>query len=265
MNGAEWFRLKAARDKVATIESTVTAFLHSTESLAWPICIGRDIETRGGYLHPPKPKLSSQDGQGRLLHDVANIELQAMELAMRTLGEYPEAPRAFREELADLALQEAKHLRLCLDAMDELERPWGTWPIHLALWEQAPSKTASRTSLIERIFVVHRHMEGSGLDAGSAILTRLSGVGRTQAKAVVQLILKEEVDHVAFGTKWYRALCLSEGLDPDGCFAELLPRALVNSPRTEKFDMELRRKAGFNEAEIQCLLRTQGSAVCGGD
>ena len=257
MNGAEWFRLKAARDKIATIESTVAAFLRSTESLAWPIELGRDIETRAGYLLPPKPKLSSQDGQGRLLHDVANIELQAMELAMRTLGEYPEAPRAFREELADLALQEAKHLRLCLDAMDELERPWGTWPIHLALWEQAPIKAITRTSLLERVFVVHRHMEGSGLDAGSAILTRLSGVGRTRAKAVVQLILKEEVDHVAFGTKWYRTLCLSEGLDPDSCFAELLPRALANSPRTEKFDMDLRRRAGFNESEIQCLLRTQ--------
>lgn len=261
MNGAEWFRLKAARDKIATIESAAAAFLHSTESLAWPIGIGRDIETREGYLHPPKPKLSSQDGQGRLLHDVANIELQAMELAMRTLGEYPEAPQAFREELADLALQEAKHLRLCLDAMDEIERPWGTWPIHLALWEQAPLKATTRTSLIERVFVVHRHMEGSGLDAGSAILTRLSGVGRTRAKAVVQLILKEEVDHVAFGTKWYRTLCRSEGLDPDGCFSELLPRALSNSPRTEKPDMELRRKAGFSEFEIQCLLRTHGFSI----
>ncbi|MBL7688877.1 MAG: DUF455 family protein [Bdellovibrionaceae bacterium] len=261
MNGAEWFRLKAARDKISTIESAVADLLQATDILNVPAAPGRDVEARPSFLFPPKPKLSSQDGQGRLLHDVANIELQAMELAMRTLGEYPEAPRAFREELADLAVQEAKHLRLCLDAMDEIDRPWGTWPIHLALWEQAPLKATTCTSLIERIFVVHRHMEGSGLDAGSAILTRLSGVGRTRAKAVVQLILKEEVDHVAFGTKWYRTLCLSEGLDPDGCFSELLPRALANSPRTEKPDMELRRKAGFSEFEIQCLLRTHGFSI----
>ncbi len=266
MNGAEWFRLKAARAKVASIEGAVSALLQSTEVLLVPDCPGRGIEVCESIRHPAKPKLSSPDGQGRLLHDVANIELQAMELAVRTLGEYPEAPVAFREELADLAVQEAKHLRLCLDALDELQRPWGTWPIHLGLWEQTPVKktasspikeTAGRTNLIERVFVVHRYMEGSGLDAGSAILTRLTGVGPTPAQGILKLIVREEVEHVAFGTKWYRQLCRSEGLDPDGCFVELLPMAMASSQRTEKLDLELRRSAGFSELELQSLVQKQ--------
>ena len=124
---------------------------------------------------PAKKGLSFKEGQARLLHDLASIELQAMELCLRSLYEYPDAPVAFREQLATIALGEGNHLQLCLNGIETLGFAWGDWPVHVALWHS----TANSDSLLDRILIVHRYLEGSGLDAGDTLLRRLSGVACT--------------------------------------------------------------------------------------
>ncbi len=209
---------------------------------------GRDIQVLPPLLHPDKVGLSFREGQGRLLHDLASIELQAMELALRGLYDYPEAPEQFKQELADLCVSEARHLKLCLDGLEKLDFKWGDWPVHLSLWS-AVDKT---DTLLDRIFIVHRYLEGSGLDAGNQLLRRLNGVNAGDSEKVLYVINTEEIDHVDFGSRWYRSLCKDQGLDYIQDLRERIQSLRPRLPkRMEKINHELRKKAGFEEAELQ--------------
>ncbi len=220
-----------------------------------PLEPARDVEIlRAGNL-PPKKGLSFPEGQARLLHDLASIELQAMELGLRTLCEFPEAPFHFREELANLTISESRHLKLCLEALEKLGFPWGTWPAHLALWQA----TGPEDSLLDRVCIVHRYLEGSGLDAGEAFLRKLSAVSEGLIHRVVKQILEEEIGHVEFGSRWYRQICANAGLNPEVDFFTRMEGIRHRVPkRVERISKSLRLKAGFSENEISYLqdLRT---------
>lgn len=257
-----WLKIEAARKKVNVLPEVLSSFAAGT----MPSQPGRDAKVLSIKEHPPKSGLQSREGQGRLLHDLANVELQAMELCMLTLAEFPDAPKDFRDELADVALEESRHFVLCLDALDELGMPWGSWPIHMALWDAArpqaknesrqPEKSLERQQkhdLLDRVLVVHRFMEGSGLDAGSRILTRLTGTKATLVREVVGTIVREEIGHVAFGGRWYRALCNEQRIDASEYFRIQYPKILKRIPRTEKPDLELRKQAGFDDAELAII------------
>ncbi len=255
MNASSWFEIATARQKIATITTTVEFLLRDNSaskkanSLDVPLFPGRDVDLILDIKsHPPKPGLNTREGQARMLHDLGNIELQAMELAVRTLAEFPEAPMLFREELAAVALEEARHFGLCLNALEELGHPWGSWPVHRSLWD-----VVAKDDLLERVLIVHRYMEGAGLDAGSRLMERLSGVAAPLAKEVVGTILREEVGHVSFGSTWYRKICEAHKIDADLFFQRAYPKILAAIPRNEKPDFEIRRRAGFNDAELEVI------------
>jgi uncharacterized ferritin-like protein (DUF455 family) len=211
---------------------------------------GRDIQVLHMRLHPKKIGLSYTEGQARLLHDLANIELQAMELALRTLIEFQDAPKKFREELKDITLSEARHLALCLDAIEKMGFKWGHWPVHIALWEAV----GEDDSLLDRILIVHRYLEGSGLDAGENILNRLHTIHAPEVVPVVETIMREEVDHVLFGSNWYREICKQLEINPEEDFPERLQKISLKVPRRlEKISTDLRKKAGFDDFELKIL------------
>lgn len=210
----------------------------------------RDILVLPPNLHPPKMGLSLTVGKARLLHDLANIELQAMELALRTLIEYPEAPDEFRQELSQLVLSEAEHLKMCLEGIASLGYSWGHWPVHMALWDSV----STSDSLLDRILIVHRYLEGSGLDAGETILRRLSGVDEDGLNRIVSQIVREEIDHVEFGSRWYRKICKMQKLDPNDDFKSRFLKIKTKVPkRIERLSRDLRLQAGFTEEEINFL------------
>lgn len=212
----------------------------------WP---ARDIEVLDSKLHPPKLGFSKLEGQARVLHDLASIELQAMELGLRTLAEFPEAPEGFREELMAVTVSEGVHLRLCLEGISDLGFKWGDWPVHCALWDAVSSKD----SLLDRILIVHRYLEGSGLDAGDMLIRRLEGVDDGKlTKKIVQQINFEEIGHVDFGSRWYRDICQLQGLEASEDFPRRMQELRRKLPkRMEKINRDLRRKAGFTESEIE--------------
>ncbi len=212
---------------------------------------GRDVQIWAIRDLPPKKGLSSIEGQARLLHDLASIELQAMELAIRTLAEFPEAPQEFREQLAMVCLDEGRHLRLCLQALDDLGFPWGSFPTHIGLWQSV----SADDSLLDRIVIVHRYLEGSGLDASETLLKRLDGVKNARSVAeVVRVIRAEEEGHVRFGSRWYVEIAKRQGLDPEEDFAPRLKRLFYRIPRRlEPVRRELRLAAGFTPKEIHTL------------
>jgi uncharacterized ferritin-like protein (DUF455 family) len=237
------------RRKISQLPGAVERLLKGGR-LEVPRIPGRDVQIVGVRDLPPKKGLSTREGQGRLLHDLASIELQAMELAVRSLTEYPEAPAEFRERLASVALDEGRHLELCLNAMEEIEQPWGTWQTHVGLWACVDESD----SLLDRVLIVHRYLEGSGLDASGTLVRRLEGVKATAALQAVDVIRREEVGHVQFGSEWYRKLVCDEGRDPDEDFVERMTRLIDRVPRRlEPIERDMRRSAGFSEAEIDHL------------
>src|SRR5262245_8415904 len=124
--------------KLAILDESLHVLLLASRAASGPSSVpARDLEVRALCDLPPRPGLASRRGQIRLLHDLANIELQAVELGLRTLQDFPQAPAAFREELAAITQSEGRHLRLCLDGITELGGNWGDWPVHLALWNAA--------------------------------------------------------------------------------------------------------------------------------
>lgn len=250
-----YFELPQAVDKINLIE-TACQFLLQGGSMSIPHHPARSMSIVAPEKLPPKKGLSFKQGQARLLHDLASIEMQAMELAVRTLAEYPDAPEEFKEELAEVAINEAEHLRICIEAIQELGFEYGSWDVHCALWEAVNADD----EFLDRVLIVHRYLEGSGLDAGAMLLRRLNGLSAKSTERVVQQIVREEIAHVQFGSDWYRKLCLQQGLDPETDFFKRLLRLRHRIPkRIENIAPELRLQAGFTVKEVDFLQRYRDS------
>jgi uncharacterized ferritin-like protein (DUF455 family) len=243
------FELSSVDQKLAKLESEVSAALNGNLT-GIPKSPRRDVPVVQLKDLAPKMGLGSPAGLARLLHDLANIELQAMELALRSLYEFPNAPKEFREQLADLTLSEGRHLQLCLTGLRNLGFEWGDWPVHLSLW----NCVRPQDTLLDRLLIVHRYLEGSGLDAGDALLKRLAGANAPAVRDVVRVIVEEEVGHVLFGSIWYQRLCALEGLDADHDFKSRFEMLKATLPRRQEMVVpEIRRRAGFSENEIRLL------------
>lgn len=234
----------------SVFEKLKIAHQEFVEAPAIPHLPGRDVKVVHADQMPKRKGLSFREGQGRLLHDLANIELQAMELCYRTYSEFPDAPEDFRDELRALLRNEAEHLELCLNGLRDLGFQWGDWPVHPALW----SAVSADDDLIDRILIVHRYLEGNGLDAGDTLLRRLAGVAPNCVHQIVAQIAREELGHVQFGSTWYRRLCENEGLDPALDFPERFARIEKQVPhRIEPINFPLRLRAGFTSEELEHL------------
>ncbi|HVK60573.1 MAG TPA: DUF455 family protein [Bdellovibrionales bacterium] len=249
-SASDWFAIRDVQVKLEQLPRVVGEGLGLTVPVK-DFELGRDVGVVPPSQLPPKPGLFKTEGQARLLHDLASIELQATELAVRTLVEFPDAPKDFRNELAELAVSEGRHLQLCLDGMNDLGFPWGSWDVHLTLW----NAVSPEDSLLDRILIVHRYLEGSGLDAGESILRRMQGVKALRARPVVETIVREEVDHVHFGSRWYRRTAEALRLDPDKDFEHRIAKVAREVPRRERLAHDLRRRAGFTETELSILER----------
>lgn len=238
--------------------STEILDLKGSEKLELDYLPARDVEVVHPKYHPPKPGFSTAIGQARMLHDLASIELQAMELGLRTLTEFSDAPVEFKEELLNITLSEATHLEMCLIEIEKLGSRWGDWPIHLSLWKA----TTSEDSLLDRILIVHRYLEGSGLDAGDTLFRRLALIDCVTVKKAVHQITADEVGHVEFGSRWYRGICKIENVDPNQDYFSRMDKLLKTLPRRfEPLAVDLRKQAGFSEEEIAYLNRVREGLI----
>lgn len=246
----DWFSIANVREKIRTTPEALDRALARGEARA-EFELARDVRVVPPKQLPAKPGISTAEGQARLLHDLASIELQALELGVRTLEQFPEAPRAFREELAEVTSGEARHLGLCLDGLEALGYSWGHWDVHLSLWNVVSDKD----SLLDRILIVHRYLEGSGLDAGESMLARMRGIRNPSPRPIVETILREEIDHVAFGSRWYRRICEEQRIDPSDDFSKRIDWVARVAPRREKLAYDARIAAGFTPDEIEILAK----------
>lgn len=198
----------------------------------------------------PQRSMATLEGRAALLHALAHIEFNAVNLALDILWRFAGMPDAFYRDWLRVAREEAAHFDLLNRRLADLGHAYGDFPGHNGLWDMA-ERTCD--DLLARLALVPRTLEARGLDASPLIRNKLAGAGDAQSAAIVDIILRDEIGHVAIGNYWYKRLCAEQGREPVACYAELASR--YNAPRLRgPFNLEARRAAGFDEAELAALL-----------
>jgi uncharacterized ferritin-like protein (DUF455 family) len=213
--------------------------------------------------HPERPALRSHtevarrspatpEGRAVLLHAIAHIEFNAINLALDALWRFDGMPRQFYLDWLRVAAEEARHFSLLRAHLQTQGHDYGDYPAHQGLWTLC-EKTAH--DVTARMALVPRTMEARGLDATPLIQRKLRQVGTPDALAaaeILEVILREEVGHVTIGDHWYRWLCERDGLEPEAHYAALVERYHAPRPKPP-LNRTARRLAGFSETELQWL------------
>ena len=214
----------------------------------------------GRPLRPPlvapaalqRRSVANPQGRAVLIHALAHIELNAIDLAADAVWRWPGLPDDYYRQWTVVAQEEALHFELLRGHLQTLGHDYGSFPAHHGLWEMA-AKT--RHDLLARLALVPRTLEARGLDASPAIRDRLIRAGDTRGGEILALILRDEIGHVAVGNRWYRWLCERRGLDPLATYDELA--RTYGAPRLRgPFNLEARLAAGFTPVEVEALSRT---------
>ncbi|PSJ15835.1 DUF455 domain-containing protein, partial [Nitrosomonas supralitoralis] len=151
----------------------------------------------------PKRRLSTPDGLVALIHALAHIEFNAINLAWDAVYRFRDLPQQFYSDWVQIAVEEAYHFQLLCQRLDELGHDYGDLPAHDGLWEMA-----RRTAFdpLVRMALVPRVLEARGLDVTPSIIKRLQQAGDNRTVAVLEIILRDEVGHVAIGSHWFNFL-----------------------------------------------------------
>lgn len=199
--------------------------------------------------HLPRRKLTTVDGRIAFLHAVAHIEFTAIQLAWDMLYRFRGMPPAFFDDWLEVAIEEAFHFSLVRERLQEFGADYGQFPAHRGLWELA-EETAHDVKA--RLALVPRVMEARGLDVTPAMIAKLDTAGDEATADILRIILRDEVGHVARGTRWFRYVCDEQGIDPMTEYFDLIKRHLRGAVRGP-FNREARRAAGFSESELERL------------
>lgn len=196
----------------------------------------------------PRP-VHTPPGRAALLHALAHIEFNAINLALDACWRYAGMPEPYYRDWLRVATEEALHFELLRDHLATLGTAYGDLPAHDALWEMA-AKT--RHDVLARMALVPRTLEARGLDASPPIRAKLLAAGDRRGAEILDVILRDEVGHVAVGNRWFGWLCRERGLDPVAAYAELA--RTHGAPRLRApFNLDARRAAGFSDVELQAL------------
>ena len=201
--------------------------------------------------------VATVDGRAALLHALAHIELNAIDLAADAVWRFGDMPEAYYRDWARVMQEESLHFQLIREHLATHGYAYGDFPAHNSLWEMA-DRTAH--DVLARMALVPRTLEARGLDASPGVRNKLISVGDKAGAAIIDIILRDEIGHVAIGNRWYGWLCAQHGLDPISTYAMLA--AKHQAPRLKgPFNLSARQAAGFSAAELDALINQQTALV----
>jgi uncharacterized ferritin-like protein (DUF455 family) len=211
-------------------------------------------------LVPPREvrhrSMATVEGRAAMIHALAHIEFNAINLALDAIWRFAGMPQDYYADWLRVAKEEAYHFSLLATHLQSLGFAYGDFSAHNSLWELT-EKTSH--DILARMALVPRLMEARGLDASPRTRAKLAQAGDEEAAAIIDIILRDEIGHVAIGNRWYGWLCQARGLEPLATFAALVVQHQA-PPLRGPFNMEARRAAGFSEPELQALLQQMGQA-----
>ncbi|MEO7149934.1 MAG: ferritin-like domain-containing protein [Rhodanobacteraceae bacterium] len=196
----------------------------------------------------PRRGIGGVEGRAALVHVVAHIEFNAINLSSDAVYRFRGMPDDYYRDWIGVAVDEARHFTLLSARLAELGHVYGDFDAHNGLWEMAV-KTSD--SCLARMALVPRVLEARGLDVTTGMIARLRSVGDDATAGILEVILREEVAHVAAGSRWFRYCCDRERLKPRATFRRLLAEhaGALRGP----FNLDARRAAGFDEDELAQL------------
>jgi uncharacterized ferritin-like protein (DUF455 family) len=197
----------------------------------------------------PRRSLHTPHGRAALLHAVAHIEFNAINLALDAIWRFANMPDDYYRDWARVAAEEAHHFSLLCEHLASLGHAYGDCDAHDGLWTMVEK---TKHDISARMALVPRTLEARGLDATPPMQAKLAQAGDRRAVEILDVILRDEIGHVAVGNRWYRWLCERDGLDPIAHFEHLLIAHHAPRPKPP-FNLDARRRAGFTAEELARL------------
>jgi len=194
-------------------------------------------------------KLSTPEGRAALIHSLAHIEFNAINLALDAVYRFRDLPKEYYGDWIKVAAEEACHFTLLRNHLLTLGYDYGDFTAHNGLWEMA---VVTAHDPLVRMALVPRVLEARGLDVLPGIMHKLASSGAHDAVKIMEVILRDEIGHVAIGNRWYKYLCEQRDLEPLSTFRTLLHE--YNAPKLRgPLHTTARLAAGFSEAEMRML------------
>ncbi|ERM03894.1 rhamnosyltransferase [Brucella abortus S99] len=206
-------------------------------------------------LVPPrmlkKRSLNTEHGRIALMHALAHIELNAIDLALDIVARFAvkPIPRSFFDGWMKVADDEARHFTLLRNRLKSLGADYGDMPGHDGLWQSAHQ---TRNDLEARLAVVPLILEARGLDVTPSLLEKMIETGDHETAAFLNIIYNDEKTHVAVGAKWFRFFCARNRIDPAARFRELV-RANFRGELKPPFNELARAEAGLTPSFYRSL------------
>ena len=196
-------------------------------------------------LQVEKRSMRTAEGRAALIHALAHIEFNAINLALDAVWRFSDMPPQYYSDWLQVAAEEAYHFGLLNSYLVKM----GYFSAHNSLWEMAER---TQHYVLARMALVPRTMEARGLDASPPLRNKFAQIGDHEAAEILDIILRDEIGHVAIGNRWFNWLCEQRGLAAIASYQALAKQ--YNAPTMRKpFNMEARRKAGFTEEELALL------------
>ncbi|RME33728.1 MAG: DUF455 family protein [Gammaproteobacteria bacterium] len=197
----------------------------------------------------PRRSLATPEGHAALIHAVVHIEFNAINLALDAALRFPGMPEDYYRDWLRVAAEEARHFGLLSEHLSGLGWRYGDFEAHNGLWELA-METAGDP--LHRMALIPRCMEARGLDVNPGMARRLRDLGDDDGADILDLILEDEIGHVAVGDRWFRHFCRERGLEAGPTYLGLVLRYLGKVPRGA-LHHRARLAAGFDPEELARL------------
>jgi len=198
----------------------------------------------------PKRAMGTLEGRKIMMHAIAHIEFNAINLALDAVQRFDDMPLAFYADWMRVAAEEAYHFELIRAHLRHLGGEYGDYPAHNGLWEMAET---TAHDVLDRMALVPRVLEARGLDVTPGIQKKFINVGDTHAAILLDIIFKDEIGHVEVGSRWFRYVCKERYLKPTETFFSLVEKYFPKGIGGV-LNLDAREQAGFSEAELKVLL-----------
>ncbi len=251
------FTLADPAQKAAVVRTLAAeaASLACNAAAAFDAPAGPGRPDRPPLIHPravPKRSPHTVAGHAALMHSIAHIEFNAINLALDAAWRFDGLPEAYYRDWIEVAGEEALHFSLLQAHLQGLGFAYGDFDAHDGLWTICVS---TEGDVLARMALVPRTLEARGLDATPLIQAKLRNLPYVHAREAVLIldrILADEVGHVAIGNHWFHYLCDERGVEAEAYYREA---ARLHKAPTLKppFNLAARRAAGFSEAELAAL------------
>jgi len=195
--------------------------------------------------------IQSQNGRNVLMHAIAHIEFNAINLALDAAYRFREQPNNYYQDWIQIADDEARHFQLIRDYLNSHDCDYSDYQAHNGLWDMA---LETQHDVVARMALVPRVLEARGLDVTPGMIKRLERAGDQEAASILEIIYQDEIEHVYTGSHWFFHHCKLRELEPRATFIKLVERHLHGDLRGP-FNISARLRAGFDELELKQLTK----------